>query len=89
MSDKTGAQRPSRVGSGVILGGLAVGAMLGAPAAAEASAPVTEVTAPICRQPDGAAETAATAIREQFDASFTAGAVTLPPTELVMIICET
>lgn len=91
MSDKTGAQKPSRGGSGVILSGLAVGAILGAPVAAEASAAVTEPTVPaaVCRQPAAAPDSAATAIREQFDGSFTAGAVKPPPIDLPAIICET
>jgi pectin methylesterase-like acyl-CoA thioesterase len=90
MSDKTSAPRPSRGGAGVILSGLAVGVVLGAPVAAEPSAAAEAAPADrVCSQPDVASESAATSIREQFQASFTAGAVTPPPTDLPAIICET
>jgi len=88
MSDKTGASRPSRGGSGVILTGLAVGAILSTPVAASAAAPV-EAPAAGCLQSTVASETPVTAIREQFRKSFTAGAVAPPATDLAAIICET
>lgn len=89
MSDKTGAPRPLRSGSGVILGGLAVGAILGTGVAAEPSALATEAAAPAGACAADVSETTATTIREQFQTSFTAGAVTPPSTDLTLIICET
>jgi hypothetical protein len=93
MSDKTGASRPSRSGPGVILTGLAVGALLGTPAAASAASPVEAPAAAdsvaACNQPSVVTETPATAIQEQFRRSFTAGAVAPPVTDLGAIICET
>ena len=69
MSDRSGASR-------VILSGLAVGAILAAPAAAEPCAASGEL------------QTTAASIREQFRASFTAGALTAPVTDATMVICE-
>jgi hypothetical protein len=92
MSDKTGASRPSRSGPGVILTGLAVGALLGTPVAASAApaeAPAATDSVATCNQPSVVTETPATAIREQFRRSFTAGAVAPPATDLGAIICET
>jgi hypothetical protein len=93
MSDKTGASRPSRSGPGVILTGLAVGALLGTPVAASAASPAeasgaTDSVA-TCHQPSVVPEAPATAIRDQFRRSFTAGAVAPPTTDLAAIICET
>lgn len=89
MSDKISAPKPSRGGAGVILSGLAVGVVLGAPVAAEASAGTEPAAAAsVCSQPDVASESAATSIRAQFQGSFTAGAVEPPPTDLPAIICE-
>jgi hypothetical protein len=86
MSDRSGASR-------VILSGLAVGAILGAPAAAAASEPsaagaASAAAASSC-PPSGGDASAAAAIREQFRASFTAGAVTAPVTEVTVVICAT
>ncbi|MEJ3745813.1 hypothetical protein WEI85_21290 [Actinomycetes bacterium KLBMP 9797] len=89
MSEKTGTPKPSRSGAGVILSGLAVGVVLGAPVAAEPSAGTEpSAAASVCSQPDVASESAATAIREQFQTSFTAGAVEPPTVDLPTIICE-
>lgn len=87
MSDRSGASR-------VILSGLAVGAILGAPAAAAASEPSSADTASVaaassCPPSAGEASDAAAAIREQFRASFTAGAVTAPVTDATTVICAT
>jgi NAD(P)H-hydrate repair Nnr-like enzyme with NAD(P)H-hydrate dehydratase domain len=78
MSDKTGAPRPSRGGTGVILTGLAVGAILSTPVAASAAGPV---------EASSAGDTAATAIREQFQASFTPG-VMAPTADVIAIIVQ-
>ncbi|OJF14434.1 hypothetical protein [Couchioplanes caeruleus] len=96
MSDKTGAPRSTRGGSGAIIGGLAVGALLGTPVAASAAtaaeppAIVTEVgtTVRACQAPRIAADESVTTIREQFQLSFTAGAVTPVRTDLAPIICD-
>lgn len=96
MSEKTRAPRTTRGGSGAIIGGLAVGALLGTPVAASAAAAaeppaiVTEVgtTAARCQAPRVAADEPVTAIREQFQTSFTAGAVTPARTDLMPIICD-
>lgn len=90
MSDKIGAPRPSRSGSGLILSGLAVGAILSTPVAAAAVTGAAEsvVAASACAQEAVASETSATDIREQFGASFIAGAVTPPTTDHTAIICE-
>jgi len=91
MSDKTGASRPSRSGSGVLLTGLAVGALLGAPVAASAASPAEAASdsAATCMQPSVVTENSATAIREQFRGSFSAGAVAPAATDFGAIICET
>jgi hypothetical protein len=87
----------SRGGPRVILSGLAVGAVLGAPIAAvtaagaeEASAAAVErvVPADTCPGGDSTGTTAAT-VRAQFRASFAAGKVAPPATELTTVICET
>jgi hypothetical protein len=81
MSDRSGASR-------VILSGLAVGAILGAPAAAAASPPSDPAgAAATCPAPQ-AEQTTAASIREQFRASFTAGAVAPPVTDPTPVICE-
>ena len=70
MSDRSGASR-------VILSGLAVGAILAAPAAVEP-----------CASSGDELRTTTASIREQFRASFTAGALTAPVTDATMVICE-
>ena len=85
MSDRSGASR-------VMLSGLAMGAILGAPAAAAASEPSTETAsiAPVdpCASSGDELPTATASIREQFRASFTAGALTEPVTDATTVICE-
>jgi hypothetical protein len=88
------SDHPSRGGSRVVLTGLAVGAVLGAPIgataanAAEPSAAVVEsVAAPPTCGPGGESATAAS-IREQFQKSFAPGAVKAPVAELTTVICE-
>ncbi|MFI5497219.1 hypothetical protein [Actinoplanes sp. NPDC051859] len=93
MSDKTGAPKSIRGGSGVIIGGLAVGALLGTPAAASAAtaeqpAVVTETRVITCQAPRVAADAPAATFSEQFRVSFTAGAVTPTRTDLTAIICD-
>ncbi|MEV6599769.1 hypothetical protein AB0M36_23345 [Actinoplanes sp. NPDC051346] len=95
MSDKTGAPRSTRGGSGAIIGGLAIGALLGTPVAASAATAaeppaVVEVGTPVsaCHAPRAAADEPVTTIREQFQMSFTAGAVTPVRTDLMPIICD-
>jgi len=96
MSDRTGVPSSSRSGPRVLLSGLAVGAVLGAPIAAATTAGAEEkstaavervVASDGCPGGDSPATTAA-AIREQFRASFAAGAVTTPVTDLTTVICE-
>lgn len=96
MSDATGAPHSSRGGSRVLLSGLAVGAVLGAPIAAVAAGGAEETTAAAVEHvvvpagcPADSPQTTAAAIREQFRASFTAGAVAPASTELTAVICET
>ena len=85
MSDRSGASR-------VILSGLAVGAILAAPAAASASESSTEAAGTAAVQPCAAAgdelQTSTASIREQFRSAFTAGALTQPVTDATMVICE-
>ncbi|MFI7602282.1 hypothetical protein [Actinoplanes sp. NPDC049681] len=96
MSEKTRAPRTTRGGSGAIIGGLAVGALLGTPvaaspaAAAEPPVIVTEAGATVsrCVAARVAADEQVTAIREQFQTSFTAGAMTPVRTDLMPIICD-
>jgi len=78
MSDKTRAPRSTRSGSGAILSGLAVGAILGAPVAAAASAGAAELSPAVTE--------AASSISDQFRNSFTAGIVSLDVTDLTGII---
>jgi hypothetical protein len=91
MSDKTGVPRPSRGGSSVILTGLAVGALLSAaPPAAAAPAVVEIIANQACAPAKLSSEVSATTtIREQFQGSFTAGALTPPVRDLPAVICET
>jgi hypothetical protein len=92
MSDKTRAPGTIRGGSGAIIGGLAVGALLGTPVAAAAAtaaeppAVVTEVdtTTTLCQ----AADEPVVAIREQFQKSFIAGVVSPAGTDVMPIICD-
>lgn len=73
-----------------------MGAVLGAPIAAVAAtgaeetsaAAVEQVVTRGCPSPE-IASTTATTIREQFRASFAAGAVTPPSTDATTVICET
>ena len=85
MSDRSGASR-------VILSGLAVGAILAAPAAASASEPSAEAAGITAVEPCASSgdelRTTTASIREQFRASFTAGALTAPVTDATMVICE-
>ncbi|MCU7723830.1 hypothetical protein ODJ79_08905 [Actinoplanes sp. KI2] len=88
------SDNPSRGGPRVLLSGLAVGAVLGAPIAAgtaagaeEKSAAAVERVAPAGTCPANPI-TAAT-IREQFRASFAAGKVAPPAAEITTVICET
>jgi hypothetical protein len=87
MSDRSGASR-------VILSGLAVGAIFGAPAAAAASEPSAAGTTSIaaasssCPPSGDEFQTAAAAIREQFRASFIPGAVTASVMDATAVICE-
>ncbi|MEV4641210.1 hypothetical protein AB0J80_28100 [Actinoplanes sp. NPDC049548] len=89
MSEKTRAPRTTRGGSGAIIGGLAVGALLGTPVAASA-APAAEPPAVVipCQPPRAAADATVTAIHDQFEKSFTAGAVTPARMDLAPIICD-
>jgi len=85
MSDRSGATR-------ALLSGLAVGAILGTPAAAAAAEPSTAESIAVsstCPPPAEVVEPgpAAATIRAQFEASFTAGAVTAPAAEFTPIIC--
>lgn len=87
MSDRSGARR-------AILSGLAVGAILGTPAAAAAAEPSTAESAAVtstCPPPPpevaGESRDAAATIRGQFEASFTAGSVHAPAAESTTIIC--
>jgi hypothetical protein len=89
MSENNDAPKPSRGGSGVILSGLAVTALLGAPVAAAAVAgaePTGHVEAVRACAPSRALP--ADAIREQFRTSFTAGAVTAADKAMLPIICD-
>jgi hypothetical protein len=75
-----------------VLSGLAVGAILGAPAAAAAAEPSAE-TAGIaavsaCAPAADELRTRPASIQEQFRASFTAGALTEPATDATTVICE-
>jgi septal ring-binding cell division protein DamX len=102
MTDKTDTARPSRGGSGAILGRLAVGALLSTPLAAAA---VTAAAEPAAAEPAAAEPAAAAApeavvdctgtgtfpasvhsIRAQFESSYTAGAVAAPSTTDMNII---
>jgi hypothetical protein len=80
------------------LSGLAVGAVLGAPIAAATAAGAEEkstaavervVVSDGCPGGGDIAATTAAAIREQFRASFAAGAVLAPVTDSTPVICET
>lgn len=94
MSDKTRAPRTTRGGSGAIIGGLAVGALLGTPVAASAAtaaekpAVVADTATAMCQAPQNPAGEPVAAIREQFQQSFTAGAVSPAGTDILPIICE-
>ncbi|HEU5107508.1 MAG TPA: hypothetical protein VFT95_02935 [Micromonosporaceae bacterium] len=79
MSDKPRAPKPALSGPGAILGGLAVGAILGTPVAAVANECAAEVTSTVT--------TTASSISEQFRDSFTAGVVIAPVTDITLIIC--
>ena len=108
MSDKTGAPKPLGGGSGAILRGLAVGALLSGPVVAPATAagaeppaveastvvdavPVDEIApgdGDTCPKPTASAALVA-AIREQFKASFTPGAVgpaESAPTDIICLV---
>ena len=93
MSEETGTPKPARGGPGTVLGRVAVGVLLSTPVAALAAttgvepvAAAPEQVASVCGGP--ASHTAVSSIREQFQASFTAGAVSPATTELMPIICD-
>jgi hypothetical protein len=92
LNDKTDTPRPTRGGSGAILGRLAVGALLSTPLAAAAVTAGAEPAA--AAAPEATITCAGTSasvhsIRAQFESSYTAGAVAVPSTtDLIMIICD-
>jgi hypothetical protein len=94
MNDKTDTPRPTRGGSGAILGRLAVGALLSTPLAAAAVTAAAEPAAAAATAPEATVTCASTSasvhsIRAQFESSYTAGAVAVPSTtDLIMIICD-
>ncbi|GIE91032.1 hypothetical protein [Actinoplanes regularis] len=80
------SDNPSRSGPRALLSGLAVGAVLGAPIAAVTTAGAEEMSAAVVERVVSAddcpaTETTAATIREQFRASFAAGAVAQPATD--------
>ncbi|MET8147158.1 hypothetical protein ACIBSW_12040 [Actinoplanes sp. NPDC049668] len=84
MSDRSGASR-------VILSGLAVGAILGAPAVAAGSAALAAGSSAVrdCSSAGDEVQSAVASIREQFEASFTPGAVAEAVSPPTPVICET
>ncbi|WP_203821656.1 hypothetical protein [Paractinoplanes ferrugineus] len=77
----------------MLLSGLAMGAVLGAPIAAAAGAGAEEVSTAavehvVAADGSASADGAAAAIREQFRSSFAAGAVLAPDSESTMVICD-
>jgi hypothetical protein len=86
MSKETGTPKSARGGPGTVLGRVAVGVLLSAPVAAVAAtagpAPAApEQVAMGCPGPE------LSTIREQFEASFTPGAVA-PASKVQPIICD-
>lgn len=90
MSNKHNESRPGRAGAGAVLGGLAIGAILGTTVGAQA-AEATEavghsVVSPSCPAPKPPA--APGSFREAFQGAFTAGAIA-QSRETPAIICDT
>lgn len=93
MTDKTESPRPSRGGSGAILGRLAVGALLSTPMAAAAVTATVEPVAAAAPEATvtstGMSAASVHSIRAQFDSSYTPGAVAAPSTaDSVIIISD-
>jgi hypothetical protein len=92
MSDESSEARPTRGVPGLILGGLAAGAILGTPVVAVAAPVVTEAVAAVASSDQSPVDSAAPvasnglSIREQFRISFTPGAVSDRTVETVPII---
>ena len=89
MSEETGTAKSARGGPGTVLGRVAVGVLLSAPVGALAApAGVEAATATPEHVAAHCSATSVSSIREQFEASFTAGAVTPATTDVQPIICD-
>lgn len=90
-SDEISEARPTRSVPGLILGGLAAGAILSAPVAAAAAPAGTEAVAAVVssdRPSTNSAQPAGSSIREQFRTAFTPGALVDRPEVVPIVIME-